>query len=248
MNKRLKIILDELIKVYIKTKEPVSSKTLKELAQLNISPSTIRGYFQNLEKEGMIKKEHISSGSYPTFKAMEFFWNRYLNEKNKIIIDELEKKCKKSNIFAYIKIFDNQLLREVYNVNNKFILLEFENDEIVIKYQKEVFDLLKSLKMMYINDLEKIFSTYKIDFLKENLKKFNKTIKFNKKLLYNNFDNLNLDKLSYINNIKVDYKNRLIIKKFELTKENKNLKIYLIGDIYSDFLSLFEIKKGGKSE
>jgi len=248
MNERVELILYELIKHYIKMKEPISSKSLKDLAQLNISASTIRGYFQNLERAGMLEKEHISSGSYPSIKAMEFFWNQMLPKKCELTIDELNKECKEFDVFAYIKIFDNQLLNEIYNVKNKFILLEFENDEIVIKYQKEIFDLLNSFKMMYISDLEKIFFKYKIDVLLEKLKKFNQNIKINENLLYNKFNNLNLENLSYINNIKIDYKNKMIIKKIEFSKENKNFEIYLIGDIYSDFLTLFEIMKGGKYE
>ena len=248
MNKRLELILYKLIKYYIKIKEPISSKSLKDLAHLNISASTIRGYFQNLEKEGMLKKEHISSGSYPSIKAMELFWNQMLPKKCEITIDKLNEECKEFDIFAYIKISENQLLNEIYNVKDKFILLEFDNDEIVIKYQKEIFDLLNSFKMMYISDLEKIFIKYKIDSLLEKLKKFNKNIKINEKLLYNNFNNLNLNDLSYINNIKIDYQNQSIIKKIEFSKDNSNFEIYLIGNIYSDFLSLFETMKGGKNE
>ena len=248
MNERLKLILNELIKYYLRIKEPISSKSLKDLAHLNISASTIRGYFQNLEKEGMLKKEHISSGSYPSVKAMELFWNQMLPKNCEITIDRLNKKCKEFDIFAYIKISENQLLNEIYNVKDKFILLEFDNDEIVIKYQKEIFDLLNSFKMMYISDLEKIFIKYKIDSLLEKLKKFNKNIKINEKLLYNNFNNLNLNDLSYINNIKIDYQNQSIIKKIEFSKDNNNFEIYLIGDIYSDFLSLFKTMKGGKDE
>jgi len=248
MNERLKLILNELIKHYLKIKEPISSKSLKKLAQLDISASTIRGYFQNLEKQGMLEKEHISSGSYPSIKAMEFFWRQTLPKKCEMSIDELNKKCEKFDIFAYIKIFENQLLYNIYNVNNKFIVLEFEDDELVIKYQKEIFDLLNSFKMMYLEDLQKIFLTYKIDILNEKLKNFNKDIKINEKLLYNNFNNIDLKKLSYIDNINFDYQNKTVIKKIEFLKENKTFEIYLIGDVYSDFLSLFEIKKGGNNE
>ena len=246
MNKRIEVILNELIKHYIKIKEPISSNSLKDLAHLDVSASTIRGYFQTLEKNGMLKKEHVSSGSYPSIKAMEFFWNQMLPKECEISIDELNTKCEEFDIFAYIKIFDNQLLQNIYNVENKFIVLEFENEEMVIKYQKEIFDLLNSFKMMSITDLQKIFFKYKILFLLEKLKKFNKLIKINEKLLYNNFNNLNLNNLSYINNIKIDYKNKSITKKIEFSKDNKNFEIYLIGDIYSDFLSLFETMKGGK--
>ena len=128
MDEKLELILNELIKNYIKIKEPISSKYLKDLAQLNISASTIRSYFQSLEKQGMLKKEHISSGSYPSIKAMDFFWKQMLPKKRNISIDKLNQKCEEFEVFVYIKIFDNQLLENIYNVENKFIVLEFEND------------------------------------------------------------------------------------------------------------------------
>ncbi len=249
MKKKIEFILDELIKCYIKRKEPISSSLLKELAHLDISPSTIRGYFQNLEKNGLIKKEHISSGSYPSIKAMEFFWKREIPD-NLFIedVESLKVKCREYDISAFVKIFENQLLNEVYNLNNKFIVLEFENDEMVIRYEPLIYDFLKSLKMMYVKDLNLLFKKYKLKMLLKKIKNFQKNITLNEKLLYNKFSYFDIKNLNQVNNMKIDYENKILIKRFLVNNTDKELEIFIIGDIYTDFISLFESMKGGEHE
>ena len=175
MQKKVELILNELIKNYIKIKEPISSTTLKEIANLKLSPSTIRGYFQTLEKMGMIEKEHIASGSYPSVDAMEIFWQKHLPKKIKYIpLESLDKRCENFDIAVFVKIFENQLLKEVYNVNNKFIILEFENNEAVLKYDENVFNFLKSLKYMHVKEIVKLLKYYKLFELLKKIKNFQK--------------------------------------------------------------------------
>ncbi len=249
MKRKIELILDELIKCYIKKKEPISSSLLKKLAHLNISPSTIRCYFQNLEKEGLIKKEHISSGSYPSIKAMEFFWKKQIPEN--IFIDDikwLKAKSEKYEIFAFIKIFENQLLNEVYNLNNKFIILEFENDEAVIRYDPLIYDFLKSLTKMYVKDLNLLFEKYKLHQLLKKIKNFQKKIMVNENLLYKKFNDFDINYLQQIDNMKIDYQNKILIKKYFIRNFDREIEIFIMGDIYTDFISLFESMKGGKNE
>ncbi len=249
MKKKVEFVLDELIKCYIKRKEPISSSLLKELAHLNISPSTIRGYFQNLEKEGFIQKEHISSGSYPSVKAMEFFWKKQIPENISITdMEILKEKCEDFEIFAFIKIFENQLLNEVYNLNNKFIILEFENDEAVIRFDPLIYDFLKSLTKMYVKDLNLLFKKYKLRELLKKVKNFQKNIMLNENLLYNKFNNIDLKQLNQVDNIKIDYGNKILVKKYSVRNYQKEFEIFIIGDIYTDFISLFEFMKGGENE
>jgi len=250
MRNKIELILDELIKNYIKRKEPISSSLLKELANLNISPSTIRGYFQNLEKEGLIEKEHVSSGSFPSVKAMEFFWKKEIpKEINEFEnIELLKKKCEEYDVFMFIKIFENQLLKEIYNLNNKFIILEFENDEAVIRYDPLIFNFLKSLTNMYVKDLDILFKKYQLNLLLKKIKNFQKLITINENLLYNKFNQIDLNKLSQIDDLKVDYENKILIKKFINKNFEKEVEVFIIGDVYTDFISFFESMKGGENE
>jgi len=248
MKEKVELVLVELIKSYLNVKEPISSTALKELAQLNMSPSTIRGYFQSLEKMGMIEKEHFASGSYPSMKAMEFFWAKNLPSSIKYFsFEELKEKCEEFEIGALVKIFENQMLNEVYNVKNRFIVLEFENDETVIKYDENIFNLLKSLKFLESKELIKIFKHYKLLELIKKIKNFQKNYLINQKLLYNKFNKLNLDFLKEIDDFYINYNKKVLIKKYSCFDEKKEIEIYLIGNIYSNFLGLFESMKGGEN-
>jgi len=151
MNEKLQIVLINLIELYIKKQSPLSSNKLKKEAHLAFSASSIRSYFQQLENIGLIKKEHSSSGSYPTIKAMQKFWQKNFSLNN----FSFEKIPEEVNIYIKEKVFDNQLLKNVYNVNNKFIILEFEKDEVVYKYSNELFILFSSLKNILLDELKK---------------------------------------------------------------------------------------------
>jgi len=246
MKEKVELVLIELIKNYLNIQEPISSAALKRLAQLEMSPSTIRVYFQNLEKMGMIEKEHFASGSYPSIKAMEFFWKRNFPQKIEISsFDELKEKCKKFKIGAFIKVFENQMLKEVYNVHNKFIVLEFENDETIIKYDTNIFNLLKSLKYLDSKELIKIFKHYKLLTLTKKIKNFQKSYMINQKLIYNK---LNLELLKEIDDFYINYNKKLVIKKYFMFDNKKEMEIYLVGDIYSNFLGVVESMKGGDYE
>lgn len=249
MKNKVEFILNELIKTYLKVQEPISSTALKKLAHLNMSPSTIRGYFQNLEKMGMIKKEHFSSGSYPSLKAMEFYWKNNFPKKIKFFsLELLEEKCEKYNISALVKIFENQVLMEVYNVNNKFIVLEFKSDEIVIKYDENLFYLLKSLKYIELKELFKVLKHYKLLSLMKKIQKFQKDYIINKKLLYNKFNDFKFDSLNQIDDYSINYNNKMIIKKYRIINSEKEIDICLIGSVYTDFEDFFESMKGGENE
>ena len=65
--KILKLIVDE----YVKSAEPVGSKSLSET--LNLSSATIRNEMSVLEDDGYIEKTHTSSGRVPSEKGYKFY-------------------------------------------------------------------------------------------------------------------------------------------------------------------------------
>lgn len=66
-------LLNFLIKEYITTAEPVSSKALKKSADLNCCEATIRNDLQALAEAGYIKQPHTSAGRIPTKKSYKYF-------------------------------------------------------------------------------------------------------------------------------------------------------------------------------
>lgn len=81
LTSRQQVILEELIKEYVKTAEPISSAFLMEKCGLDCSPATIRAEMLNLEKGGYLRQPHTSAGRVPTDKAYRCFVNELLQEK-----------------------------------------------------------------------------------------------------------------------------------------------------------------------
>lgn len=66
-------ILRALVSHYVRSGEPVGSKTLVEEYNLGVSPATVRNELSRLEDEGFISQPHTSAGRVPTDTGYRFF-------------------------------------------------------------------------------------------------------------------------------------------------------------------------------
>lgn len=229
-----KIILDSLIKLYITKQNPISSKELKAEYELPFSASTIRNYFQKLNENGLIIKQHISAGRIPSRQALVNYW---INSLNDISIKVDESKLKEaSKIFnVYIAVENHLQLIEVINLNNRFIILDFEKEEIVFRYSKELFLFFTQLISLSLKDIKKMINSLKVDIL---IKKFDTiSIKeFNKSFLYKH-KLLNID-YRYGLNFYDEY--------LSFMTDYENKKMLIVGDIYTNYNELLDfIKEAG---
>ncbi|MCQ2753216.1 MAG: heat-inducible transcriptional repressor HrcA [Bacilli bacterium] len=74
-------ILKLIVQHFIRTAEPVASKTLIEQYGLDFSSATIRAEMNELEKEGLLEKTHTSSGRIPSKQGYEYYLS-HLRENN----------------------------------------------------------------------------------------------------------------------------------------------------------------------
>lgn len=84
----LKTIIDE----YIQTANAVGSENLDKKYNLGISPATIRNEMVSLTKAGFLRKPHASAGRVPTPKAMKFYIDQLMEEKQMSLVDEVKAK------------------------------------------------------------------------------------------------------------------------------------------------------------
>ncbi|HOF44731.1 MAG TPA: hypothetical protein PLI42_01450 [Candidatus Pacearchaeota archaeon] len=90
ISERQEEIIKLLVKEYIKSAEPISSKFLAEKYDFGICPSTLRIEFQYLIKEGFLEQPHTSAGRVPTDKAYRFFVDNLKQESEEKIEEEIE--------------------------------------------------------------------------------------------------------------------------------------------------------------
>ena len=66
-------ILSAIVRTYIETGEPVSSRTIAQRHVESLSSATIRNIMAELEEQGFLYQPHTSAGRVPTASAYRFF-------------------------------------------------------------------------------------------------------------------------------------------------------------------------------
>src|SRR5712692_7180423 len=72
-DKRNKEILADIVRAYIETGEPVSSRMISRRHTESLSTATIRNVMADLEDDGYLYQPHTSAGRVPTAAAYRFF-------------------------------------------------------------------------------------------------------------------------------------------------------------------------------
>lgn len=80
LTQRQNIILKTIVDEFTKTAEPVGSKKLMTLLDINVSSATLRNEMAKLEEYGLLEKTHTSSGRIPSAKGYRYYVE-YLMEK-----------------------------------------------------------------------------------------------------------------------------------------------------------------------
>ena len=77
---RKKRILRAIIESYIATAEPVGSKAVAQLADLDVSSATIRNEMADLTEMGLLEQPHTSAGRIPSATGYRLYVNELMGE------------------------------------------------------------------------------------------------------------------------------------------------------------------------
>ena len=73
LDEREREILRLLVGTFIRSGEPVGSRTLSKLIQSRLSPATVRNIMADLEEAGYLAQPHTSAGRVPSEKGYRFY-------------------------------------------------------------------------------------------------------------------------------------------------------------------------------
>src|SRR3989344_6748217 len=80
MTERQQQLLQKIIKDFVQTAQPVSSKSLENSGFLGVSSATIRGEMNELERAGYLEQPHTSAGRVPTDKAYRYYVDKVVKK------------------------------------------------------------------------------------------------------------------------------------------------------------------------
>lgn len=125
ITERQEKLLDFLIREYISTAEPVSSKALKQVTDLDVCGATIRNDLQALTKEGYIEQPHTSAGRVPTKKAYKHFAAKL--ESTERFYDGREADVVRISIVRQVEVTRHELEREMQHMQELMRALEHDD-------------------------------------------------------------------------------------------------------------------------
>ncbi|MFV0481963.1 MAG: HrcA family transcriptional regulator [Campylobacteraceae bacterium] len=216
-NSKQEMILEAIIKAYLEESLPVGSNELQAKMAIEISASTIRSYFQKLSGEGILMQLHISGGRIPTVKALRDYWLTKLEVNNPIVLKTLPQvrnTVKEFGLYCVLEFNENEVLKEVLAVSDRYILLVFSSEEVTISYSSEAFGFLNSLIGIGIYDLRALAN--RVGFSELCLK----------------LDKMMVGKVLFQEGEEVLY---------EMAKENENRFLY---NFFKDLRSILELDEG----
>jgi len=73
INTRHNGVLRAIVQDYIRTAEPVGSRTISRKYGFSLSPATIRNIMADLEDMGLVAQPHTSAGRVPTDKGKRLY-------------------------------------------------------------------------------------------------------------------------------------------------------------------------------
>ncbi len=89
LSDRKKIILSAIVEQYIRTGEPVGSKSLLSVLPMSLSSATVRNEMAELADMGYLEQPHTSAGRIPSNKGYRYYVDNLIDHS---ALDEVQKK------------------------------------------------------------------------------------------------------------------------------------------------------------
>jgi heat-inducible transcriptional repressor len=153
------IILYSIISEYIKAPNPIGSEQLKIVLDIDLSSATIRNYFKKLSENGELEQIHTSSGRVPTNSALQNYWLNRLQTLYPIKFNSLtnmKKLSQKLGIFFTYRYATYNNLQRTINIDDEFLLLIFDDNQIAVEYNKKVEKFLQDFIGSGIDNINEI--------------------------------------------------------------------------------------------
>ncbi len=235
-------ILQAIISDYVRSAEPVGSRTLSKKFDLGISPATIRNEMSDLEEMGYLTHPHTSAGRVPSDKAYRLYVNHLMKKHE---LTPVEKKLIAERLRANVTEFDEtirhaaRLLSEITNLTS-FVMTPSQNED-TLKFINLLPVDEHTVVLMIVSESGKISNTalrLKVPYTEEGLQILAKNMTYN----YNGKKITDLLKEHIISSFETDIEAMSMLAENIMPNFMKTLEDMLNVNLYMDGLTnIFDI-------
>lgn len=165
LKERQKIILEAVIRGYIRTAKPIASTDLADELDFEVSPATVRSEMLKLDELGYLEQPHTSAGRVPTDQGYRFFVDHAMDE---TVLDKSERK-KIHELFAHdtVEEFTRECSRTISHLTHAFTAIGIDDDMFNDRGFTEILDEPEFQDINHIKQFGKL-----IDLLDDDMQSF----------------------------------------------------------------------------
>jgi len=143
LSERQRLILNAIIDDYIRSAEPVGSRSISKRGDVGYSPATIRNDMSDLEELGYLEQPHTSAGRIPSHKGYRYYVDHLIH------VNEMPKKeVERIKLFFAERIQQQEeIIRQV-----AMILAEMTNYTSIVLQPELYHTSLKHMQIIPINE------------------------------------------------------------------------------------------------
>ncbi|GFR37381.1 heat-inducible transcription repressor HrcA [Insulibacter thermoxylanivorax] len=147
LSERQRLILNAIVDDYIRSAEPVGSRSISKRGDVGYSPATIRNEMSDLEELGYLEQPHTSAGRIPSHKGYRYYVDHliHLKELPKHEIDRLKR------FFAERMQQQEAVIRQV-----AMILAEMTNYTSLVLEPELYHTSLKHMQIVPLNERQAV--------------------------------------------------------------------------------------------
>jgi len=156
LDERKLAVLRAIVTDYVRSREPVGSKTLVERYHLDVSPATVRNDMAVLEEEGYIAQPHTSAGRIPTDKGYRLFVDRLADARQ---LTRVERNAITTFLTGAVDIDDivARTVRLLAQVTSQVAIMQYPTSGTAVVRRVDVIRLQRSRGLLIVvNSLGKV--------------------------------------------------------------------------------------------
>lgn len=157
MDPRKQQLLTLVIESYIKNAEPVGSKFLVSIGDLDFGEATVRNELRTLEEDGYLTHPHTSAGRIPTEKGYRYYVDQLNLEKSNIPKNDFQTLVDAISAIEDYELSRKKLAKAAMGLSNETVIIAFSPEKVYYTGLSNLFNKSEFEDMDRVASISEVF-------------------------------------------------------------------------------------------
>jgi heat-inducible transcriptional repressor len=166
MDSRKHQLLTMVIEHYIKNAEPIGSKFLVSIGELDFGEATVRNELRELEEEGFLTHPHTSAGRIPTEKGYRYYVDQLNLENSNIPKNDFQSLVNAVAAIEDYELARKRLAKAAKDLSNETVIIAFSPEKIYYTGLSNLFNKSEFADVNRVANVSQVFDHFE-DYLED---------------------------------------------------------------------------------